>query len=588
MGPNADSLIPHWRASRLPILVYFLVTLCLVCLGWMAINSSWSNYDDEGYLLSTLAEASKGGEPYVDYYLQYGPFWLGFWSTIFTSLELPVIHATGRALTLLVWLASALLIALVTRCLGRSHTMTLVGGVLSFFVLIPLIREPLHPVGLLGLLAGVLLLALCSKRKTALKVTAIGVVISMMFLIKINIGALALLGLAFYWGLRSWNHQRVLGILLVFASLLPSLWLVRSQLLLALVFALSLAALLRLGTHSRSDSIGVREAWLTGLGLSVPFLILVAFWLIREWSLYELLQGIALRPLSHPSTFAIPLSISGLTVALSFTALAFSLKSRPSNVGAASILGLAGLSTGYAALLPSSAPLTASAKTVRPNDPILAIGSLAIFLFLGVFPVAGSQVALASLAFVPLTTFALVTTVRRWTKHSSDSTPQRMALVRIMVLVITLALVTTTMWSALAPSWSYLRNPTTELQDFGPSRLPESQAKELLAVSEWVKANCDVLVTDPGLHTFNQLSDVPYPGRVPATAWYRMLNESEQRRMIKDLDVSSRPCLIRDELTRMFWLGNQEPTATVLDTYLRETFTITDVIGRYQLGVAAR
>src|SRR5262249_26309773 len=138
-----------------------LVVLCLAGVllglrGYYWLFSTFSDYDDEGYFLISIAEFLRGRPIYDEVFTQYGPaYYLLAW-LVFKPGVTPLSHETMRFWTLFLWLAcSGVNALLILRLQGGLLLAVLTQG-LTFICLWALPGEPGHPSGLVVLLLSVL------------------------------------------------------------------------------------------------------------------------------------------------------------------------------------------------------------------------------------------------------------------------------------------------------------------------------------------------------------------------------------------------------------------------------------------------
>lgn len=576
--------------SSVTVTAYALVIVLLLVYGWVAMHALWSFHDDEGAMLASLSEWRRGGEPYGDFYLQYGPVWAIFWNMVASALGLELVHSTARIFTFSTWVLSATLIGVATRRLTRSHSATLASLVLSFLGLAALTREPLHPVGLLTALTAGLVAVTTLRESDRLRPVMIGLLVGLMALVKINIGVLAILAMLFLYSLHL-PRQRVL-VRWVAGSivLLPAVWLVRSHLLLALLFTCAALSLLFQSSQLLRKPVARREIALTGLGLCTPVLVIVAYWWMNQWSIAGLIDGVVLRPLEHPQVYSIPLPVSGLVLALSAIVLILALSKARVNDSVASVVGLVGLAGGQVAagVLLSTGPGSVASAPRESRAGAVTISVLAVFLFLGAFPVAGSQLAQSTLPFIPLISMLLLQASRDFLRRTSFSNSRVRQRVTRFAGLVPVSLAVAVMWPNTDIVKSFVASPSSSLPGLASVRLPTSQAEDLEKITIWMKNNCDMAVSDPGLRTLNLITGIPYPGRVPVGPWYRLLSPVEEERVISSIASAERPCLISDPVARDFWLRDQPSRATRLDQFLTDNFQRVGSIGRYQLSLPER
>src|SRR5688572_28397141 len=165
--------------------------------GYFRMFSFFASWDDEGYMLVSLRSFRAVGALYTEVYSQYGPLYFVVMDLLFDALRLPVTHDTGRLVTLGLWTAASLLGGLVTWRLTRSAGLGLCVQLLLFRNLQVLHFEPMHPGGLLCyLLTAVAALPLLHPRRPRLAAALLGVGVAGIALVKINVGAFALLSAA--------------------------------------------------------------------------------------------------------------------------------------------------------------------------------------------------------------------------------------------------------------------------------------------------------------------------------------------------------------------------------------------------------
>jgi hypothetical protein len=83
-------------------------------LTWFAF------YDDEGYMLISLAHYIKEGHLYTQTFSHYGPFYFYAQGIFFQLLHFPVTHDIGRLVTLVYWVASSLSATFFVRRISKS------------------------------------------------------------------------------------------------------------------------------------------------------------------------------------------------------------------------------------------------------------------------------------------------------------------------------------------------------------------------------------------------------------------------------------------------------------------------------------
>ena len=92
-------------------------------IGYIAIFGVFADYDDEGYMLIMLKHFHAEGHLYDRVFSQYGPLYHQLFAAVFALPGLHTDHDTGRLVTLVVWVATSLLVALLTLRLTHSGTL---------------------------------------------------------------------------------------------------------------------------------------------------------------------------------------------------------------------------------------------------------------------------------------------------------------------------------------------------------------------------------------------------------------------------------------------------------------------------------
>jgi hypothetical protein len=169
------------------------VTAALVWPAWLAMTTSFENFDDEGYWLIALRSFHEHGSLYHNTWTQAGPAYYEIWSCVYRFLALwglGIDHDTGRVLTLIVWLLTSLLAGLATwRAFGRVCGAVVV-EIVTFLVMTALRNEPMEPAGLATLfLVGAVFAATTVRRdRPGRAMFFLGALLTLALLCKVNIG----------------------------------------------------------------------------------------------------------------------------------------------------------------------------------------------------------------------------------------------------------------------------------------------------------------------------------------------------------------------------------------------------------------
>ncbi len=215
-----------------------LASLCLfVVTAWAVVRAIWlsrgyggSPFDDEGYVMISLASFARGHALYDDVFTQYGPFYYALLGLPLRWSGVELTHDLVRAGTALEGIAVMLLLAWAVWRSTRSVLAACLSCVLVRPALMGLEAEPAHPHGLCLILtaAVIALLAREPARRGRATWIAVGACVAGLVLTKINVGVMAGAGVALT--LLAWQagaaRRRWLWWLVAFALLaLPWLWL---------------------------------------------------------------------------------------------------------------------------------------------------------------------------------------------------------------------------------------------------------------------------------------------------------------------------------------------------------------------------
>ena len=156
---------------------------------------SW--WDDEGYMLVSLAHYIDEGHLYTKTLSQYGPFYFFVQKLVFQIFQLPVTHEMGRLVTLVYWMSSSVLAAVFVSGLGNSIFLACSAGLSVMLAAVVVTNEPGHPqqLVLLLLIAACLSLPLLTGRYR-LRFFLLGCTGAALTFTKVNLGVFYIAGLA--------------------------------------------------------------------------------------------------------------------------------------------------------------------------------------------------------------------------------------------------------------------------------------------------------------------------------------------------------------------------------------------------------
>jgi hypothetical protein len=614
------------RRVRLTVaaLGFAAVTVITVLIAHPTMFAAFHNYDDEGYMLTALKSYVNHGHLYDQVFTQYGPFYYEWWGGIFSGFGIDVTHDSGRTVTMIVWVLGALLFGLGTWRLTRSLFLGLGVQALTFNALGVLNNEPMHPIGLIGLLLATIVLISTfvgeEDRPSPYALAAIGACVAALALTKINVGLFAFVSVAlacavsyrFLWG-RRWPRLLIeaafvaLPILLMLSKFDQG-W-VRHYAIHVACAALAVVIALRATNPAQRRTFELR--WLVG-GFLVLGVVVVATIIATGTSVGALYEGVIDQPLHQSDAFTIPTLIARRVYAFDIVALAAACAywygmrrgGEPSPawlaawslfaivVGITMALSVGGLllpfdGTTLAGYTLSMLPFAwvALARTAPGPPPAysfarLLLPLLAVLQTLHGYPVSGSQTFLAVVLLIPVGGLCVANGVRGLSRLIPVG-PDRLALAGFgAVVAIVLA------WFTVN---AYLREPLQLRRGIYNSafslNLPGShdirlgipeEIKMYEDTAHAIKRDCTALLTEPGMDSFYLWAEQEPPS-FTATAWPTLFNEEHQRKVVEATEGTEDLCLLRNRA--IGW----EVTEGVLERYLEVGFEPIGKWGEYEL-----
>ncbi len=622
---------------------FVLALLAAAFAGYQQVFSVIAPYDDEGYVMMSVAQYLRGLTLYEDVYTQYGPGLFAVEGGFHRLTGLPITHDVVRLRTLFLWLLTALAAGGVVRRITGARGAGAVAFVLAFLHLERFCLEPGHPQEICALLMfGAVLLAafLPNHTQRAWVALGLGAAVGLVMMTKLNLGVFLLTGVILAliaWGPNGrWRRLAQGGVFaaacfLVFA-VTWSQWDARGCRLPLTVLA-GLAGfylVTRGGPHSDRGEASIDRptlsfsTWarvsgifLAGVGVSCGALAVLM--LGRGVSLSTLWHGLVGQHRNFADAFYHPAPLHEFAVALAGIGVAAAWWSRrePSHVHKAAqgvvaffvaavmlryvvetttplVHGLndrggAGLLVAFVTPL-AWVIIDPRRRTQRASDVRadrcdlgrLALCAVAVLQPLGAFPTPGTQMAVGSL---PLLLVCLVALHDLACATVSEATQQASGkrLPHALTIALLLAVGVTLAWRDV---WLYrYRDSLTPLELRGASRL--RVPAEIAAEQQWLVAhlrdNASTFVF--GEHARNSVyfwAELEPPTALNATVWPYLLRPEQQRRIVSALRAHSRICLVRETYAASPPSGEQP-----LAAYLTKDFQFQDDFGRFQVFGAA-
>lgn len=627
---------PRWTETlRDPaiasILVYALLAIAATIAAYFWIFTVFAPYDDEGTLLVTVQSFANGDVLYRDIYSPYGPFYYEVFGGLFALTGKTVTTDASRSIVIVLWVATSLLYGISVQRLSGRLALGAAGMIAAFGVLFVLANEPMHPQGLCVLLLGALtLLVVCGPGRNPARLgAAAGAVAAALVLTKLNLGVYAvaaavLAAVLTFEPLRSrpWIRWPVVGAvvampILIAARDLDLEWV--RNLVAVETLGIASVAVAGLGLRPRGLTEGFR-GWLVGglIGFAVASAAILAAILATGASPSAVYGGMVTEAVRvrdvNMSEFPMPGAMVDWAIAgFALAVICWRLKPaepRPSLWWSGVLRILAGLVIWFT--ITSITPFSLSPTARNPISipiilawvAVLAPGGVAespfksfMRLFLPalavaeafqVYPVAGSQMRIAALTFVPVGALCIadgVAVLRAWNAERGRESRARFGLV---VLVAGVALAVDLGVNAIArPAASaistYRNQPSVGLPGATHLHLPEDQVQAYRAMVDSLhRYGCTDFVGYPNINSFYLWSGIePPPPNAPGV-WLEALDSERQQRIVNELRASERPCVIRSENRAALWLGGREVPQRPLVRYIFGEFRPVETVGEFE------
>ncbi len=612
------------------VLVYTAIAMACTVVGYLLIFSGFTSGDDEGTLLVTLDAFVRGDTLYQDIYTPYGPFYFELFGGFFAATGLPVSTDASRTIVVVVWVAASLLFGLAAQRTSGRISLGAVSMIASFACLQALIAEPMHPHGLgVLLLAAFTLLAVAGDRRPALFGGLCGGLLAALVLTKLNLGAFAIAAIALaavmaYRPLadRRWIRWPVIAAfllmpLIVMARDLDQAW-VRDLILLEALAAGALiaAAWSREGESGDDRAIG-RWLLVAMVGFVLATVAILVAILATGPSPADLYDGIVSEAMRVRDVLLLPLPFPSAAVSWGVGAVALAVIVRLMRAGPESLTiwpavlrGAAGLiilfsvtntapvSLNPAAENPIVIPMllawVAAIPPAGPRPPYetfvrVLLPALALAETLQVYPVAGSQMRISAVVFIPVAIICLndaLTALSAWSREGGLRSTGFAAEVAPVLLV---AVVGVFALNALArPAFSsavtYSRNDPLPFPDATLLRLPEPETETYTYIVRWLQEErCTSFIGYPNINSLYLWSGIEPPPPSAPGAWIEALDSEAQQRIVDSLRASPRPCGIRNESIAAGWLGGEPPPDRPLVRYIFDDLRPVDRVGEFEL-----
>jgi hypothetical protein len=212
---------------------------------------------------------------------------------------------------------------------------------------------------------------------------------------------------------------------------------------------------------------------------------------------------------------------------------------------------------------------------------------VAVLGVLQVYPIAGSQVGLASALFIPLGALAIADGWRAleelpaesWAAMPRVRNAGHAAFTGVVAGTVLIAL-----WLRPLPAlFNYWSGVAPGLPGTALMRLPERQASGLREVATVIKANCDSFISLPGLDSLYLFTDESPRTGFNAPAWPWLFSHELQQRIVETSQTHIRECAVTNRTALAFWAENRPLPAGPLVDYVERDFPHLLLAGDYEV-----
>jgi hypothetical protein len=624
LGPLRDPVIRS-------ILVYGLLAMAAAATAYYAIFTNFAPYDDEGTLLVTLQAFAHGDVLYRDIYSPYGPFYYELFGGLFALTGKAVTTDASRSIVIVCWVATSLLYGISAQRLTGRLALGAGGMIAAFATLFALANEPMHPQVLcVLLLGGITLLTVSSPgRRPALTGGVVGALLAALVLTKLNLGvyAVAAAVLAAVLALeplrsRAWIRWPVVVAvvampLVVCARDLGQEWVRNVVAVETLALLAIVVAAWRSGSRTREE--GLARWLLAGaLGFAVAFAAIMIAILLTGSSLSDAYDGMVTEAMRVREVNMTPLLMPGAVIdwAIASLAVAFIVvrlrqpEAGPPSPWSGGLRVLAGLVIWLAVAKVTPIGLNPSAQNPVSLPLVLAwiaafpppgaaesqfkrflrlfLPALAVAEALQVYPVAGSQMAIAALTFVPVGALCFadgLAELQAWSAARGREGLERfgvIAAVALVALAVDLG-VDSIVKPGINSARTYRDQPALPFAGATDLHLPEDQVQAYAAMVEALQQNgCTEFIGYPNINSLYLWSGIEPPPPAAPGVWLLALDSERQQRIVDELRASERPCVIRNEQRAALWLAGREVEQRPLVRYIFNDFRPTETVGEFE------
>ncbi|MGC1852954.1 MAG: hypothetical protein WA687_11005, partial [Solirubrobacterales bacterium] len=236
-----------------------------------------------------------------------------------------------------------------------------------------------------------------------------------------------------------------------------------------------------------------------------------------------------------------------------------------------------------AAFPPAGVAEPAYKRFLRVLLPALAVAGT-----LQVYPVAGSQMSIAALTFVPVGALCIADalhSLRAWSEARGGVALERLGIVTGVVSVALAAQFALDAIVRPAANGVVVYRDQKALPFAGAGQLrlaPEEADTYTRLVDLLARHRCTDFIGYPNIDSFYIWSGIEAPPPQAPGAWLNALDSERQQRIVDELRASPRPCAIRSDARAENWLRGAPPPDRPLARYVLNGFRPVEQVGEFQ------
>ena len=586
-----------------------------VTYAWLRIFSRPMS-PDEGYLMITVQSFLEGEPLYDSVFTHYGPAYYLYEWLVRTVAFVPLTHDATRMLGIVHWLVAALVLAGAARAMIGSWLAGVFVFTQAMVHLTAMAAEPGHPQELVALLLALGMLAAAREGRRIGRLTVLAMIAAMLVFTKINTGIF--FGIALLMGMKCAAEGRsargawtwlVAGVCAVLPFLLMrrhfgAEWCRNYSVLAASAISASWLIAQRFAGGSAVGYASLARAAVLFLAVCGT-MIGIVLW--TGTSLRGLLDGLLLTPLKMPGVALLPMGLPNAVLWNAAASLAVAVVVRvkgpePRVSSAVTILKaifgivgafcLIGNATAQLAFLLPWVWLVAVPRLEEPerNSPesfsraFLCLA--AAWQGLQAYPIAGTQVAMATLLLVPAYGVCLADVfkalvaqgqLREW---FASLTPRRLQFAGALAVVALLYLFVNVWCNLPAARRHYASLPPLDLPGSRHVRFDQETTGMYRELAHYLEKECDTFVTYPGFNSLYFWAGKRPPTHLNSTGW-GPLSHRQQERILGSLRQAQRPLLVVVAAAVESWRDGAPPPIQPLVRSVQEDYREIQRIGRF-------